>query len=100
MSYCKFHNERIIQLGSCLTCDTISPICEFKGCIKHHEQNERVHNIITIEYVRNIVNEYMRKDSDKRSHLKKLISDYFQVLKKHVEELFESIYESVADFRF
>ena len=34
--YCKFHNERVIQLGSCLTCDTVCSICEFKGCIKHH----------------------------------------------------------------
>ena len=54
-SYCRLHNERVIQLGSCLTCETISSICEFKGCIKHHEENEKIHNVVTIEYVRNIV---------------------------------------------
>lgn len=36
-TYCKIHSQRIIQLGNCLSCNTISSICEAKGCIKHHQ---------------------------------------------------------------
>lgn len=34
---CRMHNQRIIHIGSCLTCHTAAPICEAKGCIKHHQ---------------------------------------------------------------
>jgi hypothetical protein len=25
--YCRIHNQRVVQLGNCLTCNTIASIC-------------------------------------------------------------------------
>ena len=42
----------------------------------------------------------MKKDTDKRAHLKKLVADYFTTAKKELEALFDNIYESINDFKF
>lgn len=33
---CKLHTLKAVQIGCCISCDSASPICETKGCIKHH----------------------------------------------------------------
>lgn len=90
--YCKIHNQRIIQLGNCLTCASSSSICEAKGCMKNHQENERIHTVFTIEYVRHVVKDYLHNDQNKKSFLKKMIADYFAAAKKEMEVLYEEIY--------
>lgn len=98
--YCRIHGQRIVQLGNCLTCSTVSSICETKGCIKHHEENERIHNVVTVEYIRHIVREFQFSDQKKKSMIKKLVADYFTVAKKELDILYNEIYEAVDLFKF
>lgn len=60
---CNIHKTPVVQLGSCLTCPHRATICEIKGCIGHHEENERAHNVITLEQIRHIVSQYLNSSS-------------------------------------
>lgn len=44
--------------------------------------------------------EYLYSDQNKKSMLKKMISDYFTDAKKCLEDLYNDIYESVDMFKF
>jgi hypothetical protein len=88
---CHIHRSRVVQLGSCLTCQNRATICEVKGCIGHHEENERAHNVITLEQVRVIVSQYLHSANEKRAYLKKMVYEYFAVARKEVERLFTQV---------
>ena len=88
---CHIHKSRVVQLGSCLTCPNRATICEVKGCISHHEENERAHNVITLEQIRLIVSQYLNSASEKRSYLKKMVYEYFTIAWKEVERLFTQV---------
>jgi hypothetical protein len=53
------HTLRAIQLGSCITCRSASPICETKGCIKHHLESEKMHTSYTVKDIQNITDAYV-----------------------------------------
>ena len=55
---------------------------------------------MTVEYVRHIVREYLYSDQNKKSMLKKMISDYFTAAKKELEQLYNEIYQAVDHFKF
>ena len=80
-SYCKLHHKRIIQLGSCLSCTSSAQICEAKGCIKYHSELESVHNVVTTEYVRSVMDEYSKTDQTKKAYIKQMVHEYFLTAK-------------------
>jgi hypothetical protein len=59
---CNIHRNRVVQMGSCLTCTNKAAICETKGCINYHEENERAHNVLTLEQIRHIVTQYVNSN--------------------------------------
>ena len=71
---CKLHTLRAVQIGSCITCSSACAICETKGCIKHHEQSEKMHNIYTLNDVKKITDNFIRTNHEKRLILKKLVA--------------------------
>lgn len=70
---CNIHRTPAIQLGCCLTCSNKATICETKGCISFHEENERSHNVLTLEQIRHIVSQYVNSNAEKRAYLKKMV---------------------------
>jgi hypothetical protein len=97
---CPIHRSRAVQLGSCLTCPNLAVICEVKGCISHHEENERAHNVLTLEQIRLIVSQYLNSANEKRAYLKKMVYEYFTIARKEVERLFTQVYDSIDHFVF
>ena len=69
-------------MGSCLTCPNNAVICEVKGCIGHHQENQRAHNVLTIEQIRHIVGQYMNSTNEKKAYLKKMVYEYFTIARK------------------
>lgn len=97
---CHVHRTKVVQLGSCLECRNIATICEIKGCMSYHEENERAHNVLTLEQVRHVTNQYVNSNNEKRSYLKKMVHEYFHQARKEVERLFTEVYESIDRFVF
>lgn len=97
---CHIHKTRVVQLGMCLTCPNKATICETKGCIGYHEENERAHNVVTLEHVRHIVSQYVHSNNEKRAYLKKMVHEFFTLARKEVERLFTQVYESIDNFVF
>ena len=85
---CSSHGKRIIQLGSSLNCTHSCQICEMKGCIKNHEQQENVHNIYTVDYVRNIMDKFKKGNENKRIILRQMIHEYFSEAKRQIDAIY------------
>jgi hypothetical protein len=94
------HTLRAVQIGSCIACSSSCTICETKGCIKHHEQSEKMHNIYTIKDVQKIAEDFTTANKEKRRILKKLVYEYFQLLKSEVERLYNEVDHSLDNLRF
>lgn len=94
------HTLRAIQLGSCITCRSASPICETKGCIKHHLESEKMHTSYTVKEIQKITEDYVSSNEDKRNILLKMVNEYFQALKAEIEALYHEVTHAMENLRF
>ena len=78
---CRLHTLKAVQIGCCITCSSSSPICETKGCIKHHLESEKMHTSYTIKDVQKIIEDFINANEQKRAILKKHVVEYCRLLK-------------------
>lgn len=89
-----------MQLGCCIKCDSVSAICETKGCLKHHEQSEKLHTSYTINEIQKISSDFISSNAEKRNILKGLVHEYFNLLKTEIESLYHEVEHSLNNLRF
>ena len=97
---CKLHTLRAVQIGSCIVCSSSSAICETKGCIKHHNESEKMHTTFAIKDIQKIADEFIYSNEQKRQVLKQLVGKYFQTLKVEIEGLYQEVTHAVDHLRF
>jgi hypothetical protein len=59
-----------------------------------------MHNIYTIKDVTRITDAFTTANTEKRNILKKLVQEYFQLLKSEIENLYHEVEHSLDNLRF